>query len=283
MVLHETIKRIRKDKGISQQQIALGYLSQSNYSKFENGTIEISAATFIGILSNLNMELEELLYINNNYEYSEREKIYRYFFRTPAKNKEELGDLILKCERFLENYTDQSVTFINKLCVILYKSLEKNEICINKNTAQDLLDEFKKKENLYIKDIYLINSIFFLFPTETAHLTMRYIETALKKYGDYQSINRMEVNLRLNYSLMLIKNCDENEALNQLIRTLPITKKYKLSIQMAILYIRLGICYNNLNIKTDLSFIKKGLSILETLDEVEVLNLMENEIQDYLK
>ena len=191
--------------------------------------------------------------------------------------------MILKCEKFLANYTDPSVTFINKLCVILYNSLEEKEISLNENTAQYLLDEFKTKENLYIKDIYLINSIFFLFPIETAHLTMRYIETALKKYGDYQSINRMEVNLRLNYSLMLIKNRAENEALNQLLRALPITKEYKLSIQMAILYIRIGICYNNLNISIDSCFIKKGLSILEVLDEFEVLNLMKSEIQNYLK
>ena len=81
MALHETIKRIRNDKGISQQQTALGFLSQSNYSKFENGTIEISSVALIGILSNLNIELEELLYIDNGYEYSEKEKIYRAFWQ----------------------------------------------------------------------------------------------------------------------------------------------------------------------------------------------------------
>ena len=213
----------------------------------------------------------------------EKEKIYREFFRTPVKEKEELGDFLLKCERFLAKYTDQSITFIKNLCAILYESLEKNDIYVNENIARHLLDEFKKKENLYIKDIYLINSVFFLFPIETAHLTMSYIEKALKKYGDYQSINRMEVNLRLNYSLMLIKNRAENEALNQLQRTLSIAKEYKLSIQIAISYIRLGICYNNLNIEMDSSLIKKGLNILEILDEFEVLNLMKSEIQKYLK
>lgn len=282
-MLNETIKKIRKDKNLSQQQVSKGYLSQSNYSKFENGMIEITATAFIGILNNLNIELEELLYIQNNYDYFERDKIYREFFRTPTKNKEELEELILKCERFLANYPDGHIAFINKLCMILLNSLEKNDSCLKDDIVHFSLEYFLKLDSLYIKDLYLINSVFFLFPIETAHLTMKYIETALNKYGDFQSINRIEVNLRLNYSLMLIKNCEDNEAINQLLKTIPLVKKYKLSIQMAILYIRLGICYNNLNIKAESPFIKKGLLILEALEENEVINYMKYEIQSYLK
>lgn len=283
MVLYETIKKIRKDKGLSQQEVSSGYLSQSNYSKFEKGDIEIPFTTFIGILNNLNIGLEELLYIDNEYSYSEKEKIYREFFRTPVNNKKILENLILKCETFLDNYSDQLVSFIHKICVILNNSLEQNDIYFNKNTALCLLEVFSKKENLYEKDIYIINSIFFLFPIETARLTMEYIGTALEKYDDFHSINRLAVNLRMNYSLMLLKSGCETDALIQLEKALPLTQKYKLSVQMAILYIRMGICYNNLNIKLNTDFIQKGLNILEVLEEIEVLEIMEKEILNYLK
>lgn len=284
-MLFNTIKQIRIAKGLSQKAVSKGHLSQGNYSKFENGTIEITAKSLIGILKNLDIELEELLYIDNGYKYSEKEQIYREFFRTPVNNQELLQKFVLKCDQYLGNISNEDVLilFIKKISQFLIESIKKNNIYFNKEQAQHLLDEFSKKEHLFIKDLYIINSIFFLFPIETAHLTMDYIETALKKYRDYQSINRVEVNLRMNYSLMLVKENLEEIALQQLKLTLPLVQKYRLSVQMGILYTRMGICYNNLKIPVELDYIKKGISILDVLEEKEVLMGMKNELNCYLK
>ena len=284
-MLFNTIKQIRIAKGLSQKAVSKGHLSQGNYSKFENGTIEITAKSLIGILKNLDIELEELLYIDNGYKYSEKEQIYREFFRTPVNNQELLQKFVLKCDQYLGNISNEDVLilFIKKISQFLIESIKKNNIYFNKEQAQHLLDEFSKKEHLFIKDLYIINSIFFLFPIETAHLTMDYIETALKKYRDYQSINRVEVNLRMNYSLMLVKENLEEIALQQLKLTLPLVQKYRLSVQMGILYTRMGICYNNLKIPVELDYIKKGISILDVLEEKEVLMDMKNELNCYLK
>lgn len=284
-MLFNTIKQIRIAKGLSQKAVSKGHLSQGNYSKFENGTIEITAKSLIGILKNLDIELEELLYIDNGYKYSEKEQIYREFFRTPVNNQELLQKFVLKCDQYLGNISNEDVLilFIKKISQFLIESIKKNNIYFNKEQAQHLLDEFSKKEHLFIKDLYIINSIFFLFPIETAHLTMDYIETALKKYRDYQSITRVEVNLRMNYSLMLVKENLEEIALQQLKLTLPLVQKYRLSVQMGILYTRMGICYNNLKIPVELDYIKKGISILDVLEEKEVLMGMKNELNCYLK
>lgn len=284
-MLSKSIKQIRIAKGLSQQAVSKGHLSQGNYSKFENGTIEITAKALIGILKNLDIELEELLYIDNGYKYSEKEQIYREFFRTPVNNQELLQKFILKCEQYLRNMDNEDglIIFIKKISQFLNESIKNNNIYFNIEQAQHLLNEFSKKEYLFIKDLYIINSIFFLFPIETAHLTMDYIETALKKYGDFQSINRVEVNLRMNYSLMLLKEKLEEEALQQLKTALPLVQKYKLGVQMGILYIRMGICYNNLKIPVEIDYIKKGTSILEVLEEKEILVGMENELESYYK
>lgn len=284
-MLSNTIKQIRLAKGLSQKAVSKGYLSQGNYSKFENGTIEITAGALVGILKNLDLELEELLYIDNGYKYSEKEQIYREFYRTPVNNQELLQKFILKCDRYLANTNNEDflILFIRKISLFLIESIKYNDIYFNKEQAQHLLDVFSKKEHLYIKDLYIINSIFFLFPIETAHLTMDYIEPALKKYGDFHSINRVEVNLRMNYSLMLMKENLEEKALQQLNIALPLVRNYKLSVQMGILYIRMGICYNNLKIPVESDYIKKGITILEVLEETEVLVGMTNEINSYLK
>ena len=139
------------------------------------------------------------------------------------------------------------------------------------------------KESLFIKDIYLINSLFFLFPIDTADITMKYINRALKKYGDFQSINLIHINLHLNYSLMLIKNKSEDKALAYLQEILPLTKKYKLGVQMGINYIRQGICYENLKYNMDFDYLNKGLNILNALEETEIIELMKNEISKNIR
>jgi transcriptional regulator with XRE-family HTH domain len=282
-MLSNTIKQVRLMKGLSQKAVANGYLSQGNYSKFENGTIEIPASAMIGILNNLDLELEELIFIDNGYKYSEKERIYREFFRTPVKNQISLENLVTKCDNYLAHNTDTLIMFIRQISLFLIDSIKNSDIYFNKEQAKYLLGVFSKKEHLYIKDLYIINSIFFLFPIETAHLTMEYIETALKKYGDFQAINRMEVNLRMNYSLMLMKENLEEKALQQLNITLPLVKNYKFSVQMGILYIRMGICLQNLKKPAEIDYIKKGIAILEVLEETELLTSMTKEINLYLK
>ncbi len=282
-MLSGTIKQVRLTKGLSQGAVTYGHLSQANYSKFENGAIEISASAMIGILENLDMELEELIFIDNGYKYSKKEKIYRAFFRTPVKDQVLLENIVTKCDNYLVHNTDNLIMFIREISLYLIDSIKKGNIYFNKEQAKYLLNVFSKKEYLYIKDLYIINSIFFLFPIETAHLTFEYIETALKKYGDFQSINRMEVNLRMNYSLMLIKENLEEKALQQLNITLPLVKNYKFSIQMGILYIRMGICLQNLKKQEETDYIQKGIAILEVLEEMELLDSMRNEIKLYLK
>ena len=64
MELGEFIKEIRIQKGISQANACFNATSQSNYSKFELGKIEISANSLFTIINNLDLGLEEffLLY-----------------------------------------------------------------------------------------------------------------------------------------------------------------------------------------------------------------------------
>lgn len=258
-MLSNTVKQIRLSKGLAQKSVATGYLSQANYSKFENGSIEIPVNAFIGILNNLNLDFDELQFIDNGYKYTEEETIFREFFRSHVNDRTQLEKLVSKCDNYLAEHTDPLIIFIRQISQFLIDAIKNSDIYFNKEKVQHLLDLFAKKEHLYIKDLYVINSIFFLFPIEIAHLTMEYIETALKKYGDFQSINRLEVNLRMNYSLMLLKEGLEEMALQQLNKALLLVKKYKLSVQMGILYIRMGVILNNLKLLEKTDYIKRGL------------------------
>lgn len=51
------MKRIRKNKGYTQADVAQGILSQSAYSKFEAGLSDISVTSYIHLLENLDLTL----------------------------------------------------------------------------------------------------------------------------------------------------------------------------------------------------------------------------------
>lgn len=279
--MSDTIRKIRLSKGLTQEQVAKGYLTQGNYSKFEKGDIEVTASTFIGVMNNLDIGIEEFLYINNGYKYNEKEQIFRDFFSFPIIEVERLESFIVTCERYLERTTDPSISFIHKLCYHLIEIACEKDLLINQHQMKELVEHFMKKEQLYINDLYLINSILYLFPIDTLHLTMDYIEKSLKRYGDYQSIQRLEVNLRLNCSLILIKARKGNEALKQLKIIFPTVVKYKMGIQKAILLIRQGICEAQLGIQSKVDIIEKGRAILHALDEFELLDEMMLEVDMY--
>lgn len=283
MELSNAIREIRLLKGIKQKEVSFGWVSQGNYSKFENNTADIPSKAFISILKNLNIDLEEVFYIANGYCYSEEEELYREFFRFSITNIESLKLFIQKCEVYLENQQNQTITVLYEISLFLLQAFQSNNIFLNKEQVLHILEFFSNKEHLFIKDLYIINCIFFLFPIDVAHLTIGYIEKALKKYGDFQFINRIEVNLRMNYSLLLIKEHLEKQALEQLQKALSLAKSFKMSVLMGIIYVRMGICFNNLNLTQDINFIHKGKLILEVLDETDLLDRVNTEINNYLK
>lgn len=60
--VHEKIRTARRSKNISQENIALELgITQSHYSKIENGKVEIKMSTLLQIASILEVDVKELL------------------------------------------------------------------------------------------------------------------------------------------------------------------------------------------------------------------------------
>ena len=176
---------------------------------------------------------------------------------------------------------DTLIKNILNICDACIISQETDDFSHAHKVARKLLNEFSKKNHLFIRDIYLINSIFFVFPIETAHLTMRYIESSIEKYRDFKEINLLIINLRMNYILMLMKEKLEKEALAEIEKVLPLVKKYKISLYLGVIYIRKGICLHNIKIASETDFIQKGSTLLEILEEFQMLELAQKEIEKY--
>ena len=71
-VFGKTLLRIRKNKQHSQQYMAENKIHQSTYSKMERDLIEPTLGNYRHLLSRLDMSDEELQYIMNDYNHSEK-------------------------------------------------------------------------------------------------------------------------------------------------------------------------------------------------------------------
>lgn len=72
-----TILDIRKAKKISLKNLLQDQMTPSSYSRFVDGKTETSVNNFVALLENLNVTFDEYLYINNGYQNSRYDQLYR--------------------------------------------------------------------------------------------------------------------------------------------------------------------------------------------------------------
>lgn len=276
-----TIKQIRICNNMSQKETINGQLSQSNYSKFEKGKIDISAPAFVYILNNLNVSLDELEFIHNNYSYSERKSILHDFFDISVNNKALLKDIMERCEHYLVKESDIYIEEIILICEALILLHDTYDFFAARLKVEKVWNRLSNKDQLFINDIFLINSIFFIFPIETAKETLLFVEKSIKKYKNFQNVKKLIVNIKLNMSLLYIDHALYKNALNELKEIEQLAKEYNLSIQLGLIYIRKGISLTNLNCEGQL-WIDKGLSIFSALEKIDLLDEVCKELNRYI-
>lgn len=64
----QTIRKIRKDKGLTQKDVCQGVVTLSYYSRIERNISTPTIDIFMEIIKNLNVRLEEFMYIHNDYQ-----------------------------------------------------------------------------------------------------------------------------------------------------------------------------------------------------------------------
>lgn len=75
----EVIRKIRRSKGLTQKEVYLGIVSKSYAIEFEKGNHSISATLLLDILERLSLDMDEFLYISQDYRLNEQaDYIFRY-------------------------------------------------------------------------------------------------------------------------------------------------------------------------------------------------------------
>lgn len=92
----ETIRKIRLKKGFSQKEVYGDIISKSYAIEFEKGKHQIASNILIQILDKLSMDIDEFLFIANDYQLNEKNN-YNHIYQSLA-NKQDISGLNLLLE-----------------------------------------------------------------------------------------------------------------------------------------------------------------------------------------
>lgn len=279
----DAIRSIREAKGYTQKFVSDGIIRQSTYSKIERDEIEPAASKFFSLLDRIEMTVDEFLFIQNKYSYSEKGSIIRMFVSQTYNDPELLKDLKQKALNYLKENDDdviQDITMICEALIILSKSPDLEE---SRKYVFPVWDRLERFDQWFLTELYLVNNILYFFPTESAiYIAHRAIEQ-LEKYRGFRASNRLRFNFQFNLIYLLLRDKEYSTALSLLEDLISEAKELKYHELLAICYSRKGIALINTGEKEGKLFMEKGLHMLEIIEEKELLKKAEEEIQNFLK
>ncbi|PKH09699.1 hypothetical protein, partial [Planomicrobium sp. MB-3u-38] len=140
------------------------------------------------------------------------------------------------------------------------------------------LDRRPKVDQWYLTDIRIIHSILYFFPNDIAIEMANTLLSRIYNYKDFQDSNRLVTTLKLNLSLLLIKEKDFKTALNVLE---DILNKHKVGMtqqSLSVLFIRIAICRKMLQLGKEDEYLEQAAQLLKIYDQEEFL---EQVMKDY--
>ena len=121
-VFGKVYKDIRQSKGLTQEEICDDMLARSTLARIEGGQVISKFDTFIFLLQQINMNLEEFEYICNVYQPSERQKLLNIANNNLSiTDNTELLSLKRQCQEYLQIHYDIPIQqLLDRLTVTIH-------------------------------------------------------------------------------------------------------------------------------------------------------------------
>ena len=282
-MLGEQLKEIRENKGLSQKYVLDSFMTQSAYSKFELGKTEIRASVFINFLTRIDMSLEELLYVQNGYQFPLREQIIQKFFNMSYNDGTVLQEVLELAKDYLQSHPTQDymIEEVYHLCQSFLLLLETNDFSAASVSANKVWENLSKRNTLYVADIYMLNAILFIFPLETILEIRKLMERSIEKYGNLFRLQRIKINMHTNIAYLFMKENMFEKAVVELEESINLCKMERAYVQLGICYIRKGVCFNKLTANGD-DWIEKGKQLLLIIEEQDLVGKIDNEMKQFI-
>ncbi|MFP8918411.1 helix-turn-helix domain-containing protein [Enterococcus innesii] len=204
----KTIKKIRKDKGLKQKDICQDIVTISYYSRIERGISLPTIDVFLKIIDNLNVSIEEFIFIHHNYQKKPTNKIW--FELTELYHNSDIAGL-KKYKQWLSNENLKAensiilLKMIDLFIVRLNKEKEKIDVSFITNTLINL-------ENWTSREVIIFTSIMDMIPIETLLVLVNRLLKQRNLYTASEGFNSPYSKILLNSIMICIDNLYIHEA-----------------------------------------------------------------------
>ncbi|MBP1047084.1 helix-turn-helix domain-containing protein [Enterococcus sp. BWM-S5] len=203
----ETIKELRVSRNLSQQELCKGIMSRSNLSRFENQEYVAGFDKVIQLLDSLGVEMDEFLYITNDYQISGYEKYYsQLIYAENRRNSVELTQTAAAIKLAAEKHPTRRFYELYLLSqMALLESNLSSELTIDQISSQMrpvLLDT----ENWLFADFRRLNNFLRIFNVEEAIFLYGRAVKEFEKYEEFPRENNIRIYLALNLGQLLVEH-----------------------------------------------------------------------------
>lgn len=271
-----TLKKIRENKGYTQKQISDEKMARSTYTKFENDIISPTLPKYLAIIDHMDISHEEFMYILHDYRLGEKEHILHLFKKLEeCPSHELLDEIIEKGETLVRERYDQLVLDILNASRGYKVLLEEHDLKKAKEYAEKVWERMATLDNWYLAELHVINSILYLFDSETAVAFTDRAVKILSKYKDFDEAVTLRNSFLLHVTNLLMMDKKYEQALTYLNILEAANIMLECPILWGITLIRKEVCMTKIGDLSEPGLIKKAVQLFDCLNQPDLARYAE--------
>lgn len=199
-MIGETLRKIRKNRNLTQKELAQGIMQQATYSRIESGQLEVSAVLLYKLVERLNISMNEFFYIAQNYKPTPKQQLLQSFARIELTVPSEIEEQLATTHHYLQLHNDEDVLMMHYAYKSMAALVNVEKIDVVRAFAEKVWVRMQKLDHWYLNDLELINSIILYFPLDVAR---EITQMAIRRLNAYDHFERDVTYLKLYFRLNL--------------------------------------------------------------------------------
>ncbi|EAF3881154.1 Rgg/GadR/MutR family transcriptional regulator [Listeria monocytogenes] len=200
----EALRDIRKIKGMTQNDVMTKKLTRSSIAKIETNKVNPSYTTITTFANQLGVSLEEVLYYQNNYSISEKEKlIYEFRNLKLSTYDDPLSNLITKMNIYLKKHYEIQIVELKAVLEASRIFTLTDDIEQARKKVEFIWDRLEKQDEWFYFDVLLLSNIIYMFESDILIDVGKKIMKEIEKFTYNIHSLRLKMGISLNLALFL--------------------------------------------------------------------------------
>lgn len=216
----KTFKQIRKDRGLTLEEVSYNVMSRSTLSDFENKNKDIRFSNMRGLLDNMNMAYYEMLYIHNEFELNKVQSVWQQILK--YYNERNISALKSLLKRLEAEYGESEIKSIyDRLNYLQWKNIVSKldkKYRLSRVEGKEIADYLLRLTYWNTYDTTLFINVLEIFKTERLVELSNLIIRKTSQFEEIPSHKQMIVVLLSNTANQLISRgefCEGQKFLKQ--------------------------------------------------------------------